>query len=81
MSKYLSLLLSAKEPGFSQLISTLDNAAAGVGVDVRLTAEIRLDVTAKINQLGLDPQDTTAAELYHALSQRALQDDWPMGDG
>ena len=41
MSKYLSTILGAREPQFSQLIQSLESAAAGVGVDVRLTAEIR----------------------------------------
>jgi|GEM_PF-2045166 len=75
MSKYLSALVGAKEPGFSQLIMQLDAASAGSGVDTRLTADIRYGVLTKISELGLDPADTTATELYQSLIQRALQDD------
>ncbi len=80
MSKYLSTILGAREPQFSQLIQSLESAAAGVGVDVRLTAEIRAALKEKLSELGLDPQDTTAAELYHALILKAHQDDTLLRD-
>ncbi len=74
MSKYLSVLLGAIEPQFSQLITSFENAAAKPGVDVRLAAEIRVALAGKIKELGLDPDDTTAEELYHGLAGRAIQD-------
>lgn len=74
MSKYLSTLLGAQEPHFSQLIKNMENAAAGIGVDVRLAAEVRVALAGKIEELGLDPKDTTAEELYHSVCARAVED-------
>lgn len=74
MSKYLSILLGAIEPQFSQLIASFEKTAAGPGVDVRLAAEIRVTLSKKLKELGLDPNDTTAEELYHTLAGRAIQD-------
>ena len=74
MSKYLSLLLGVKGPVFDRMIERFNAATAGASVDVRLTAEIRSALHSKIQELGLDPTDTTSEELYHALATRARED-------
>ncbi len=74
MSKYLSLLLGTNESVFGRMTAKFNGATAGANVDVRLSAEIRAGVSAKIQELGLDPNDTTGDELYHALTARARED-------
>lgn len=67
MSKLISDLLGAEEPLFSLAIRQLEKESGRTSVDVRLTAEILHKVRQKTKQLGLDPDDTTGRELYHAL--------------
>lgn len=67
MSRVLSEILSAEEPGFTMAIQQLENASGRPGVDVRLIAEMNSTIRAKIRELGLDPNDTTPKELYHGL--------------
>lgn len=67
MSRVLSQLLAAKEPLFSRAIEELETKSGNPSVDVRLVAHIGAVVRAKIKELGLDPEDTTGKELYHAL--------------
>lgn len=71
MSKMLSKLLGANEPMFSLALKQLEEASGRPSVDVRLTAEIIGKVQIKTKELGLDPHDTTGAELYHALLDKA----------
>ncbi|HSX27648.1 MAG TPA: hypothetical protein VLG25_02605 [Patescibacteria group bacterium] len=67
MSKFLSDLLGATEPMFGIALKQLEQASANPSADVRLTAEIIGKVHLKTRELGLDPRDTTGAELYQAL--------------
>lgn len=67
MSRVLSQLLDAEEPAFSRSILQLEEKTGRPSVDVALTAEIVSNVHRKIRELGLDPNDTTGMELYHAL--------------
>lgn len=67
MSRVLSQLLQAREPMFSIELQHLEQASGNAAVDVRLISEIALVIKQKINELGLDPNDTTDKELYHAL--------------
>lgn len=67
MSRLLSELLGATEPMFSIALKQLEKASGNPSADVRLTAEIIGKVHLKTRELGLDPRDTTGAELYHAL--------------
>jgi hypothetical protein len=67
MSKTISELLGATEPMFSIAIRQLEEASGNPSADVRLTAEIVGKIRLKIQELGLDPDDTTGRELYHAL--------------
>jgi hypothetical protein len=75
MTKYLSLVLQERENEFSRRISLLEQATLQTGVDIRLSTEIRADVHKKLQELVLDPHDTTAEELYHALRYKAEQDE------
>ncbi len=75
MSTFLSDLLGAKEPLFSMSIKQLEDASGRQGADVRLIAEIVGRVNLKVKELGLDPNDTTGEELYHALLNRIEKDD------
>lgn len=73
MTKYLARLLGADEALFARRIELLERASLQTGVDIRLTTLIRKQVKDKIRDLDLDPEDTTAEELYHALRTKALQ--------
>ena len=75
MSTFLSDLLGATEPLFSLSITQLEAASGKPGADVRLIAEIVGKVRIKTKELGLDPDDTTGEELYHALLNRMEKDD------
>ena len=75
MSRLLSELLGAKEPLFSLSLRQLEQAAGRPGVDIRLTAEIIGQVRQKTAELGLDPDDTTPEELYHALLTKIEEQD------
>ncbi len=67
MSKLISDLLAAEEPLFSISLRQLEKTSGNPSVDVRLTAEIMGKVRMKLEELGLDPDDTTGKELYEAL--------------
>lgn len=67
MSKLIRQLLGESDPRFTLALSRLESAAGSPGVDVRLGAEIMSTMHAKMMALGLDPKDTTGAELYGAL--------------
>lgn len=75
MTRYLSEALGAEEPVFSQGIQQLEQAGGLPSADVRLTAQAMQATRIKITELGLDPQDTTAEELYAALHERIKHDD------
>jgi len=75
MTRFLSVALGASEPAFSQSVQQLEHAAGRPGTDIRLTADIMRRTREKIAQLGLDPQDTTARELYSQLQERLRQDE------
>jgi hypothetical protein len=74
MTRILSELLGAREPAFRQGIQKLEQASGGAAEDIRLTTEILQGMQDRLRQLGLDPQDTTGRELYHALMQRVKED-------
>lgn len=67
MSRVLSEILAAEEPGFSMALHQLESASGRPGIDVRLVAEMNATIRGKIRELGLDPNDTTPKELYHGL--------------
>lgn len=75
MSKLLSQLLAADEPLFSMATKELEEASGRPGMDVRLISDIirKTHETAKL--LGLDANDTTGQELYHALVNKIAEHD------
>lgn len=75
MTRMLSQLLDAEEPAFRLGIRELEQASGGPNSDIRLSADIMQRVNEKIRDLGLDPSDTTAEELYHVLKQRLSDDE------
>ena len=75
MTRMLSQLLDAQEPDFRLGIRELEQASGGPNSDIRLSADIMQRVNEKIRDLGLDPSDTTAEELYHVLKQRLSDDE------
>lgn len=74
MTKILSQLLGAREPGFQLGIKQLEHASGGASQDIRLTTEIMRGVHDRLRQLHMDPLDTTVRELYAALMQHVHED-------
>lgn len=74
MTKLLSQLLGAHEPTFSLGLRQLERASGGSAEDVRLSSDVLQARQKALRQLGLDPSDTTARELYAALMQRVKED-------
>ncbi|GAC1498543.1 MAG: hypothetical protein NVS1B10_00470 [Candidatus Saccharimonadales bacterium] len=75
MTRFLSESLQAKEPYFGLALRQLEKANSSPGHDIRLSSEVIQNTRQKILSLDLDPNDTTAAELYHVLLQRMADDD------
>lgn len=74
MSRVLAGLLQKPEQQVTAAIAKLESLSGYTSEDVRLLAEVRQKLRLKTAQLGLDPDDTTAAELYQA-AQAKLADD------
>lgn len=74
MTRVLSELLGAEEPGFSLGLRQLENSAGRPNADIRLSTEILHGMQSKLRELGLDPHDTQGSELYAMLGAR-LRDD------
>ncbi len=75
MSKLLVDLLHVHERDFREMITRLEHVCLSPGVDIRLSAEIRLKVREKFQLLGLDVNDTTGEELYFALRAKVIDSD------
>jgi len=75
MTRFLSEALKAIEPSFRLGLNRLEAANMHPNADIRLTTEVRQATQAKLRELGLDPRDTTAEELYHVLQERVRADD------
>lgn len=73
MSKLLRDLLSAQEPLFTQSLRELEIVSNKKGIDLKLTAELIEKTHASVRSLGLDSNDTTDKELYHALDHRVAE--------
>lgn len=56
-------------------VKELEHFSGWQSTDVRLLAEINHKVRITTKELGLDPDDTTGPELYHALLAKAEQDE------
>ena len=75
MTRFLSVALQADEPAFRNGLRQLESANGNPSTDIRLSTEIMHETQNKLRELGLDPLDTTASELYHALQERVASDD------
>jgi hypothetical protein len=74
MSSHISSVLGQPERLIKQTIAKLEDKNGYPSHDARHLAENTQQVRLKIAELGLDPDDTTAQELYHALSVRFEKD-------
>lgn len=75
MTRFLSQALGAPEPDFRIGLQKLEDANGNPSSDIRLTSRIQQASRQKLMELGLDPKDTTAKELYQTLQQKVRQDD------
>jgi ribokinase len=75
MTNFLSDILVSDHPLFTRTIAEFEKASGNEGVDTRLIADITEKAHAAMRALGLDPADTSAEELYHALSASVLTGD------
>lgn len=74
MSRNLAKLLAREGDDISKDLSKLEEKTGYPSEDVRLMAENKQKVRVKIGQLGLDANDTTDEELFHALRARYMRD-------
>jgi hypothetical protein len=70
LSRFLSEALGQNEPKFKQAIMAEERRSGHPSNDIRLSTKVFREVRAKIVELGLDPSDTTAEELYYALNHK-----------
>lgn len=66
MAKHLYILLGADSPLAPRELHKLEQSTRQT-VDVQLIADILREAHEAMRAIGLDPADTTAEELYHAL--------------
>lgn len=74
MTRVLANLLGVEQLDFRVTIQKLEQIAGKPSKDIRLATEMSRLSSEKIRELGLDPQDTTAQELYYALQERFRRD-------
>lgn len=75
MTRWLSEVLGTQEPFFRSSLLGVEQANGQPNHDIRLSSDVLHQTRAKLRELGLDPQDTTARELYAVLQQRVQADD------
>lgn len=68
MTNFLSRVLATDHPLFTRTIADLERASGGSGVDTRLIADMTERGHAVMRSLNIDPADTSAEELFHALN-------------
>jgi hypothetical protein len=74
MSKVIADMLDQSEQAVRKVINKLEDKNGYPSHDVRLVAENIQKARLKIAELGLDPGDTTAQELYHTLQTKFQAD-------
>lgn len=72
MSRQLQILLDTKSPVFFMTLRELESMTGNQAIDARLIGDILHNAHAVMRNIGLDPSDTTAEELYHALSSHEM---------
>lgn len=75
MSKSLAKLMGESESATASFILGLEKISGHPAADVHLALEIDKVASARLHQLGLDPADTTAQELYQTLLSRFEADE------
>jgi hypothetical protein len=70
MSRKIARLLDESPEKLGQLLKELEEKNGLPSHDARFLAQTVQQVRSKIADLGLDPDDTTGEELYHALQVR-----------
>lgn len=74
MAKFLSDLLDAEEPIFTQALHQLEEVSGRTGADAKLIGDITAMAHDNLRQLGLNPAASTGEEVYHALLGRVETD-------
>ena len=74
MAKFLSDLLDAEEPIFTQALHQLEEASGRTGADAKLIGDITAMAHENLRELGLVPAAATGEEVYHALLGRVEKD-------
>jgi hypothetical protein len=67
-------MLGREAAATQHAVATLEEKNGFPSEDIRMLAENKQQLRSKIGELGLDPDDTTDAELYHALRARFERD-------
>ncbi|MBI5906741.1 hypothetical protein HY857_01665, partial [Candidatus Saccharibacteria bacterium] len=67
MPKNLSQLLKNQQTPIDDLVQLAEELSGYPSEDIRLMSELATDTRPILTKLNLDPGDTTAGELYHAL--------------
>ena len=75
MTRFLSESLQAPEPFFRMHLRRLEQLHGHPNADIQLTTAINTSVRHKLRMLNLDPNDTTAKELYVALNEKLKSDE------
>jgi hypothetical protein len=74
MSKFISAILGQPERQTAKMIAKLEDKNGYSSHDARHLAENIQQIRLKLTELELDPDDTTAEELYHALRTKFDKD-------
>lgn len=74
MNKRLAAMVGKSAADVHKVLSTLEHKAGYPSQDVRYLARHTQEVRIAIRELGLDPDDTTAEELYHCLLAKFKRD-------
>ncbi len=74
MAKFLSDLLDAEEPIFTQAIHQLEEVSGRTGADVKLIGDITRMAHENLRALGMTPAASTGEEVYRALLNRVEVD-------
>lgn len=74
MAKFLSDLLDAEEPIFTQAVRQLEEISGKTGADAKLIGDITAMAHDNLRTLGLNPAASTGEEVYYGLISRVEQD-------
>jgi len=74
VAKFLSDLLDAEEPIFTQAVRQLEEVSGKTGADAKLIGDITAMAHDNLRTLGLNPAASTGEEVYYGLISRVQQD-------